>query len=529
MKKAILLLTVLLLPILAFAGGSSQQGTAGQAGKPVEITVEVFDRGTDGGKSDPTNNNWTKWIQEKLLKDENISVTFVRIPRGDEIPALNNLMAAGNPPDVCFTYTSTLIDSYVSQGGVFDMSPYTNTLLKDLNAFLGPDPATGKDLSRRYEDLKTGALYYIPARRVDTASSITFIRKDWLDALGLPPPSTTEEFYNAMAAFKEKDPGKVGRDKVIPLTMMATGNAPNANIISNSFIDPNISDKDRWLNSEFTQPGVKEGFRFLNRMYNADLIDRDFPLYNDEQAWYNLIKAGTVGAFTELWQRPISQDNRILAMLKENIPGAELIAIDPFKNGNGITRKGSYDVTGVFWFVPKSSKNPEAAMRYVNWLARFENLNFLQIGPEGITHDLVDGIPRMKTTTGPWIMNAANNMDYTIPVNGLDLGSEEKNARALAFSYPEASPEWIVNTHALTAKNARPDPFVPVTLTAGQPYVQTLVDKGTAIRAQVIRANPADFDRIWDALVADYMASGGQAVLNEKIAKYAEVEPYLKK
>jgi putative aldouronate transport system substrate-binding protein len=215
--------------------------------------------------------------------------------------------------------------------------------------------------------------------------------------------------------------------------------------------------------------------------------------------------------------------------LKENIPGAEFIAIDPFKNGKGVTVKDSYDVTGMFWFIPKSSKNPEAAMRYVNWLAKFENLNFLQIGPEGITHELVDGIPKMKVTTGPWIMNAANNMDYTIPVNGMNLGSEEKNVRALAFSYPDASPEWIVNAHALSMKNARPDPFVPVTLIAGQPYVQTLVDKGMTIRAQSIRANPADFDRTWDALITDYMTSGGQAILDEKIAKYAEVEPYLKK
>jgi putative aldouronate transport system substrate-binding protein len=527
MKKGVLVLAVLLFPVLAFAGGKGDTG--GAAAGPARITVEVFDRGTDGGKSNPTDNNWTKWIQEKLLKDENIAVTFVPVPRNNEIPALNNYMAAGDPPDVSFTYTASLIDSYVAQGGIFDMSPYADTLLKDLKTFLGPDPATGKDLIRRYEDLKTKALYYIPARRVDTAAAITFIRKDWLDALGLPLPTTTQEFYNAMAAFKERDPGKVGRDKVIPFTMMATGDAPNAAIISGSFVDPNISDKDRWLYNAFLQSGTKEGYRFLNRMYNAGLIDRDFPLYNDAYAWYNLIKGGTVGAFTDLWQRPISQDNRVAVMLNENIPGAEFIAIDPFKNGNGITQKGSYDVTGVFWFIPKSSKNPEAAMRYVNWLAKFENLNFLQIGPEGITHELVDGIPKMKAATGPWIMNAANNMDYTIPVNGLDLGSEEKNTRALAFSYPDASPEWIINAHALTMKNARPDPFVPVTLMAGQPYVQTLADKGRAIISQAITVSAANFDRTWDTLIADYLASGGQAILDEKIAKYAEVEPYLKK
>ena len=31
-----------------------------------EITVEVFDRGTDGGKTDPTNNYYTDWIKQNV-------------------------------------------------------------------------------------------------------------------------------------------------------------------------------------------------------------------------------------------------------------------------------------------------------------------------------------------------------------------------------------------------------------------------------------------------------------------------------
>jgi putative aldouronate transport system substrate-binding protein len=228
------------------------------------------------------------------------------------------------------------------------------------------------------------------------------------------------------------------------------------------------------------------------------------------------IKCGAVGSFTELWQRPISQDNRIAAMLRDNIPGAEFITIDPFRNADGITRKGSFGVMGVL------TKNPEAALRYLNRLARFENMNFLQVGPEGITHDVVDGLPIVKPATGGWIMNAANNMDYTLPVNGLDLGDPEKNSRVFAFSYPDSSPEWIINARSLAIKNASPGPFVPVTLSAGQPYVQILADKGKIIIATTVTANPADFDRVWDAAIADYLASGAQAIIDEKRAKWID-------
>jgi putative aldouronate transport system substrate-binding protein len=47
-------------------------------------------------------------------------------------------------------------------------------------------------------------------------------------------------------------------------------------------------------------------------------------------------------------------------------------------------------------------------------------------------------------------------------------------------------------------------------------YGQVLVDKADALIAQAITARPADFDRIWDAGLADFMASGGQEVLNDR-------------
>ena len=69
------------------AGGGSQSAS-GAAATPV-VNVEVFNRGTDGGRSDPTQNNYTDWIKEKILKEENIAITFISVPRSDEVPALN--------------------------------------------------------------------------------------------------------------------------------------------------------------------------------------------------------------------------------------------------------------------------------------------------------------------------------------------------------------------------------------------------------------------------------------------------------
>ena len=120
-----------------------------EAAKPEysEITVEVFDRGTDGGKTDPTNNFYTDWIKAKVLEDENIGVNFVAVSRWEETDQLNNLMAAGTAPDVCLTYSGDLIANYRDLGGLADLAPYVDTLLPDLKAFLGPDLALeGRDM-----------------------------------------------------------------------------------------------------------------------------------------------------------------------------------------------------------------------------------------------------------------------------------------------------------------------------------------------------------------------------------------------
>ncbi|MDR3248901.1 MAG: sugar ABC transporter substrate-binding protein, partial [Treponema sp.] len=77
---------------------------------------------------------------------------------------------------------------------------------------------------------------------------------------------------------------------------------------------------------------------------------------------------------------------------------------------------------GIYNLVPVFSKAPEAAMRYLNWLTVFENRYFLQVGPEGIVHDVVNGIPQIKAGAGLWIQNSDQNLDYTLTINGLDLG-----------------------------------------------------------------------------------------------------------
>ncbi|MDR0759020.1 MAG: extracellular solute-binding protein [Treponema sp.] len=524
MKKHIFSLIAAALTLMVIPGCNKSDKPADSGSAPVAITVEVFDRGTDGGKTDPTNNEWTKWIKAKVLKDENIDVTFVAVSRWTEEPDIVARMAAQDAPDLCYTYSMDNVRSWGIQGGVYDLASYVDTLLPDMKAMMGEDPGIpGQNLIWHSKDVDSGALYGISNKYVYTASHNTFIRKDWLDKLGLPLPKTTQEFYDTMVAFKN-NPAKLGVDRVVPFLITSDIRWQVYNIFL-SFMDPGLSFQERWVNTvaerQVLVPGVKEAYRFLNRMYNDGLIDRDFPLYADDTVPSNVMKSGIVGAFQHNWDQPFRQNLQIQTELEKNIPGAKFVPVDCFTNSAGLTpKRGSPAAGGLIIFVPKTSKNPEAAMRYANWLCRYENYHFLQFGNEGVNHELVNGVPKPISATGPWIQNSGVNVDYTMSINGYLMKTPEELSQVLAFGYPGIPPEDVITAYIMASTNAKQEPYVPATITSISTIRQVLVDKEKALSVNLICASPGTFDQTWDAGIKDWLTSGAQTVIDEQRAKY---------
>jgi putative aldouronate transport system substrate-binding protein len=516
MKKFILVLLISMSAYtMAFGRGQSESSGTGT------LTVEIFDRGTDGGRSLAANNAWTDWIKEKVKKDLNIDVTFIPVGRWSENTDIINLMASQSAPDLCYTYNSGMISNFRDQGGVLDIAPYINQYLPDLKILLGEDPAfPGKDFIMRNIGTTgpyAGKIYSIPSYRVALAQRNVFIRKDWLDKLGLKVPTNINEFHDALIAFRDRDPGNVGRNRVVPYAQNNDVRWGLADFIQNS-INKNLSDRERWIYNVPgdaripAMPGYKEGVRLMNTWYNEKLIYQDFPLMTTADDFYNQMKSGVVGAFSQNWDLPYRTDYKINEELAKNVPGAAFVPVDI-----GISNKVIYDKVGLQIFIPVFSKNSIAALRYLNWLAKPENYKFLQLGNEGVNHELVNGIPRTlaRPAGDPWFQNSSSNIDYTMPMNGVEMGSQELNSRVLALTYGNTPANDIVNAYAFSVKGGRAEVVYQVTTTVNQ-YTQVLADKTDALLAQAIRTVPANFDSVWDAGYKDWLASGGQEVINER-------------
>ena len=519
MRKTVLVLVILLTTgAMLFATGSQQTGPA----STTKLTVEVFDRGSDGGRTPADNNMWTDWIKEKVKKDLNIDVTFQPVGRWTETTDIVNLLASGSAPDLCYSYNQEAIITFSQQGGLLDLAPYVDRLLPDMKKKYGDDPAIpGQDFIYRNRDKATGKLYSITAAGGVAGWRNIFIRKDWLDKLGLPLPTTTQQFHDALVAFRDRDPGNVGRNNVIPYGQDSDARWGFASIV-HAYFDPKLSQRDMWIarfsDRPITVPGYKDGLRLINQWYNEGLIYKDFPLMKVTEDYYNLIKTGVVGAFSGNWDIPYRQDYKIQDEMAKNVPGAQFVPVDCIQGPDGITWKDIPEKAGGFRiFVPSSSKNPEAALKYLNWLSIYDNFHYLQVGIEGINHTIVNGVPQAKTAVAPYIFNSPNNADYNLAVGGVVMPNPDLNMRVLALSYGNTPPEFIMNAYSMGGTNGRAVPVLPgaVTTKLGA-YGTNLSAKADALIAQAVTATTANFDRVWDDGMRDYLASGAQEVMDER-------------
>ena len=491
-----------------------------------KITVEVFDRAREGGT--PVENNfYTDFIKEGMLRDHNVEVTFVPVPRWTEVDVLNNLLAAGDAPDVCVTYSYPTIVTYGTMGGVTDLTPYlkdNEDMLPNLWELLGDENI--------FWDLQpeNNVLWAIEAKLFINKRLNTFVREDWLKKLGLEEPTTLEEFEAMLVAFKNNAELLLGpnADKMIPYSTSYDIGWRNDHLLT-SFVPEAFTEKDKYTHDfddrHLLYPNYKEGVAVLNNWYNQGLIWKDFPLYEaGDSTEDNLLKAGYIGAFIHNWDYPYrnGEDSIQANLRREQGEDANFIAIEPFPNDDGIYRKYLAAPIDRKVFFPATNKEPVASLLYLDFLSKLDNRRFLQIGEEGITHEVAEnGAIQTLPVQGEKIMNSPNNIDYTITINGLDTGDAEKNILSIALGYASVEPRFIERAFELSSKDARYSLNYSVgVITAEEGMNTVLPNKRDTLLTQSVAASADQFDTVYDSGFADYLNSGGQAINDERLAAF---------
>ncbi|KRE86299.1 hypothetical protein ASG89_09740 [Paenibacillus sp. Soil766] len=221
-------------------------------------------------------NEYSKWLEEQT----NIEIEWEVAPQKDGEQKLNLMLASGDYPDIILNFgvSPSKMMVYGSQGVFLPLNDLIEKYGYGVKEMYKNVPG-----SKEVITAPDGKIYGLP--RVDMnphvmAPQRMWIYTPWLEKLGLKMPTTTDEFYEVLKAFKTKDPNGNGKADEIPLASSTDGgHAGIDNFLMNAFIyndkgsgNDNLYLKNGKIETAFNKPAWKEGLLYLNKLYKEGLL-----------------------------------------------------------------------------------------------------------------------------------------------------------------------------------------------------------------------------------------------------------------
>jgi putative aldouronate transport system substrate-binding protein len=351
---------------------SSQQPVVQESAKPKPVLKSL--------------NPWQKedyntYPVAKLLEERTgYKVQYDMLPQDKPLDKLNLIIASGDQYDAVTTMGGSnekaVYSEYARRGALLELTDLIDKYGPNIKASISPES---------FEAMKVnGKLYGIPFKGVEFTTYSILIRQDWLDKLKLKMPATTNELVEVLRQFKEKDPGGNG-EKNIPMTLQ--GGLPFVDNIVGAFGIPyGWNDVNGSMVPRVMDPAFKEYATFMNSLYKDGLIDKEFAINKDATA-KEKFTSGMAGALQVGWfDLP-----GLLDSLTKNKPEAKAVYIPALKGPAG---KSGFSMNSGFdriTFIPKSSKNPEDAIKWMDAKLEKETFKKMVIGEEGKHYTYKDG------------------------------------------------------------------------------------------------------------------------------------------
>lgn len=145
----------------------------------------------------------------------------------------------------------------------------------------GPDFAIDDDTLKKYTDAgdiytEEGRSCYLSSgvRMPNDAGQVLWINSEWLTALGLSIPQTTEDFYQVLCAFRDGDPNGNGLPDEIPLAGAGSDHVYEPwEFILNAYgyNDPYQAEYERFVSGA----QFREGLTFCRKLYEEKLLEQN--------------------------------------------------------------------------------------------------------------------------------------------------------------------------------------------------------------------------------------------------------------
>jgi putative aldouronate transport system substrate-binding protein len=285
---------------------------------------------------------------------------------------------------------------YLGDGVILRLNDLIDQHAPNLKKVLDSNPRWRKEVTT-----DDGDLFCLPFLRGDDFLQ-TFqgpiIRKDWLDKLNMKAPTTIDEWHDLLTAFKEKDPNGNGQADEVPFTSSLGGRPLQAFTSSHVMVGAwgiamEFYQENNVVKYGAIQPGFKDFLSTMAQWYKEGLYDPDFPAM-DQKLEDAKITGNQLGTFIMNTGNGIG---RYTGLMAEKDPNFKLIAAPyPTLKAGDKPVLGQRDNTfpGVGAAISTQCKNPEEAIKMLDYAYGDEGHMLFNFGVEGKTYTLVDGYPK---------------------------------------------------------------------------------------------------------------------------------------
>jgi putative aldouronate transport system substrate-binding protein len=335
----------------------------------------------------------TPFFQE-WQKRTGVKLKFSSPPNNQQKEALNVMLASGDLPDMIeYNFLKDFPggpEKAIKDGYILKLNELIDKHAPNLKQYLKENPEIDKQIKT-----DNGSYYAFPFIRGDDYLTVfqgPIVRKDWLDELGLPVPTTIDEWTAMLRAFKEK------KGAAAPFAVFSKPrvlNDFNSGAFAGAYgVTRNFYRDNDQIKFGPMEKGYKDFLALFRGWYAEGLMDKNIATA-DSKIMDSNIASGATGATLGNNGGGIGKWMPLLEAKDKKA----LLAGAPYP----VLKKGETPKFGQKDFrgsplgnvaISANSKNAELAVKLLDYGYSKEGSMFFNFGTEGLSYKMENGYPK---------------------------------------------------------------------------------------------------------------------------------------
>lgn len=383
--------------------------------------IRPADRGT--GNGDLQSRNEGQWLPPRaailrglevwteIEKRTGVTIVWEVTPSAQYDDVMNVRIGAGG---------SNLPDILALTSGVDPVGAGENNIAIPLNDLLAQHAPNATAFLDEFPEIRRlitapdGEIYALPSVVTDAAYADPMgilYREDWLTQLGIPEPTTLDEWYTMLKRFKTDILEARGVTNIAPMmggngnlfgTILQFGHALGLHPL---YSDGWYADGEGRVQYEWIDDRFKELIAWFNKLYVEGLLDPRFHESTKEDRT-QLVTTDNVGVDTDFINRAQEWDT---TQANSGSEAHWVIAIPPVSEQYPDPYYELYGPLSGWVCITPNASNPEIAIKWLDYMwASDEGNTLVSYGVEGITYT-VDENDELRFTE--WVTNNPDGLD----------------------------------------------------------------------------------------------------------------------